>query len=109
MIPPDEAGEQLGARLVARVQRTQGHDGAWVLVDVRDAGAGDQLVATFTAPGYVPPAAHIAALRDLGALLAAQGFEVTTGWVVGDDARGRYATAPVRRLATDRQSVRDQG
>lgn len=97
------------ADLVATVRRTQGHADAWVLVDVRDAGAGGQLVATWTSPGRVPAPAQIGALADLGHLLAAQGFTVRGGWTVGTDSDGRYASAPVGRLATDRQSVRDQG
>lgn len=81
----------------------------WVLVDVRDAGAGGQLVATWTSPGRVPAAAQIGALADLGHLLSAQGWAVRGGWTVGTDAGGRYASAPVDRPATDSHSVSEQG
>lgn len=100
-----------GARqLVATVRREHGLPGSapdsWVRVTVQPESAG-AVVATWTSPGYVPPADHINGLRDLGSMLASQGWHVTSGWVVGNDALGRYAFAPVAQ-ATERDSERDQ-
>lgn len=81
------------------VVRTSTGDVPAAHVAIYPAGVGeDNVRASFTAMGHqVPPRADRPSyVRPFVDMLAAQGYDIAGAWTSGVDARGRYASVPVR-------------